>query len=283
MKKIIISLISGTLILGLGIMILVELPEINDRLATAVYVDDGKLNIANEGKLVILAGRLEADYPFLDPVTGVTLPYFAAYRKAEVFLHDKGTDYEYSWYLVDWDVNDENIGVNSKKPTSSKLIAPSHLGDFNIDPRIFKEIVINDEWKDFTDNDLEENKYYIFESELDNKTYLSEIYDIHDNFGVYKGIKYKDDVGKMRYSYQIYDDKDPLDFTIIGIQKGDWLMIDDDLEISYIRKGIHSAYDFKGENLKENKALGLGASTLGTILLGLGAYFILSRKKEKEG
>lgn len=90
---------------------------------------------------------------------------------------------------------------------------------------------------------------------------------IPDQITDYKGIKWKKDVDKCRYSYQVYDDKDPLDFTLIGIQKGDWLMLDDDLDISYMMKGINSAEVFKSKNLNTNKIMGISISAIGLSLI----------------
>lgn len=86
----------------------------------------------------------------------------------------------------------------------------------------------------------------------------------------------------MRYSYEVYVDDGPLEFTIIGIQKGDWLMLDDDLDISYIKKGIHSGEDFAVDNVGSNRAMGIGISGAGAAILGLAVFFIFKRKKLEE-
>ena len=102
---------------------------------------------------------------------------------------------------------------------------------------------------------------------------------IPDQLTEYKGNKWYDDEDKMRYSYEVYDDDGPLEFTIIGVQKGDWLMLADDLDISYIKKGIHSGEDFKSDNVSSNKTMGIGISGAGIVLLGLAVYFIFKRKR----
>lgn len=174
MKKIIILTISGALILGLGILILVELPGLGGTLDTAVYVDDGKIKSENEGRVVILAGTVEPELPFNDPALDVTIPYFAAYRKAEIFRYIENTDYEYDWFALIWDTESDNKGVNTEELSSSKLIAPIKIGDYNIDPRIFKEIETIDKWHDITEDDLGDYELYIHKSKNDGTTYLSE-------------------------------------------------------------------------------------------------------------
>lgn len=282
MKKIIILTISGALILGLGILILVEHPGIQKTLGEAVYIDDGKIKSENEGKLVILAGKVEPELPFKDPALDVTIPYFAAYRKAEIFSHIVDTDFEYTWYELAWDPLKENKGVNTEELSSSKLIAPIKIGEYNIDPRIFKEIETIDKWKDITEDNLGDYKLYIHKSKNDGTTYLSEDEYIPDQLTDYKGNKWHDHEDKMRYSYEVYVDDGPLEFTIIGIQKGDWLMLDDDLDISYIKKGIHSGEDFTVDNVASNRAIGIGISGAGAALLVLAVFFIFKRKKLEE-
>lgn len=282
MKKIIILIIAGALILGLGILILVEQPGIQKTLDTAVYVDDGKINSENEGKVVILAGTVEPELPFKDPATDVTIPYFAAYRKAEIFSHVKNTDYEYDWFALAWDPLKENKGVNTEELSSSKFIAPIKIGEYNIDPSIFKEIETIDKWKDITEDDLGDYGLYIHKSKNDDTTYISEDEYIPDHLTEYKGNKWHDHEDKMRYSYEVYADKGPLEFTVIGIQQGDWIMLDDDLDISYIKKGIHSSEDFAVDNVGSNSAMGIGISGAGAALLVLTVYFLFKRKKVEE-
>lgn len=278
MKKIIILIIVGALILGLGILILTEQPGIQKTLDTAVYVDDGKINSENEGKLVILAGRVEPELPFKDPALDVTIPYFAAYRKMEIFSHILDTDFEYTWHELAWDPLKEHKGVNLEEFSSSKLIAPIKMGEFNIDPRIFKEIETIDKWRDITEDELGDYKLFIHKSKNDEKTYLSEDEYIPDDIAGYKGCKWQDDEDKRRYSYEVYMDDEPLDFTVVGVQKGDWLMLDDDLDISYIKKGIHSKEDFTKDNVNSNKSMGLGALAVGGLILANAAYFFIKWK-----
>lgn len=59
-------------------------------------------------------------------------------------------------------------------------------------------------------------------------------------------------------------------------------MLDDDLDISYIKKGIHPGQDFIGDNISSNKTMGIGISGAGAALLGLAVYFLFKRKKLEE-
>ena len=66
----------------------------------------------------------------------------------------------------------------------------------------------------------------------------------------------------------------------MGIQKGDWLMLDDDLDISYIKKGIHTKDVFTKDNVNSNKSMGLGVLAIGAVLLAFAVYFIFKRKRK---
>lgn len=281
MKKAIIFLLLGIFTLSSGIRILLDQPDVQEVPETAVYIDDGKVSPANEGKLVILAGRLEPELPFVDPATDVTIPTIAAYRKVEYFHHIVNTDYEYTWDLVIDQYNDEDQGVNLKEFTNSKIIAPTHLGDFNIDSRILRDLETIKDWNDISEDDLGDYDLYIYKSRPKRMTYLGEFYVKEETDYTYEGKRWKGNTGKKRCSYKLYNDKDPLDYTLIGIQKGDWLMVDNDLGIDLIKKGIHSGEEFVSSKLSYNKGLGIGAIVLGMAFIGLGIFFMLRRKKKK--
>lgn len=281
MKKVIIFLILGVFFLTSGIRILSEQPEIQDSLETAIYIEDGRVDKANEGKLVILSGRLEPYLPFVDPATDVTIPYIAAYRKVDYFYHIVNTDYEYTWDPVINEWNDEDQGVNLKEFTNSKLMAPCRLGEFNIDPRVLCDLETIKNWDDISEDDLGNHELYIYKSRPNRMTYLGEFYVKEETDYIYKGEGWREDTGKKRYTYQIYDDKDPLDYTIIGIQQGDWLMMAGDLGVPFLKKGIHSGEEFKVDKVKEMKTIGIVVIVLGIVFLGLAAYFFVNRKKKK--
>lgn len=279
MKKIIILSVSGALIFALGVLILALLPVQAKLLNEATYISSGKVDKSNEGKIVILAGRVEPELPFIDPATKLSIPYFAAYRKMEIFSHIVDTDFQYTWYERAWDPLKEHKGVNLEELSSSKLIAPIKLGEYHVDPRIFKDIETIDKWKDISEDDLGDYKLFIHKSKNDEKTYLSEDEHIPDEITDYKGCKWYDDEDKRRYSYEVYMDDEPLDFTVVGVQKGDWLMLDDDLDMSYFKKGIHSKEDFTKDNVNSNAKLGIGTIAMGTVLMAIAAYFFIKKKQ----
>lgn len=267
--------------LALGSLILLGLVGLGNPLNDASYIASGKLDRDKEGKLVILAGRLEVELPFRDPATDLSIPYFAAYRKTDIFSHIVDTDFNYTWYALYWDPLKEDKGVNLDELSSSILIAPIKMGDYSIDPRIFKEIEFTENWNEIRDEDLGDYKLYIHKSRNDGRTYLSESEYIPDEAAEYKGNEWYDDEDKRRYSYEVYKSKEPLDFTIVGVQKGEWLMLDDDLDATYIKKGIESKEDFIKDNGNRDKGMGLGFTAIGASLLAIAGYCIIKRNKEE--
>lgn len=282
MKKIIITLILGIFFLFAGIGVFTSQPDTETNLDTAVYVGDGKVNSENEGKIVILSGKLEPEYPFVDPATGVTIPYPAAERRVQVFRYEVGSDDEYYWDPIIYSGTNTNKGVNLNKFTTSTLIPPTRLGDFYIDPRILLNLEINKNWNEVSEKDLGSQNFYIYKDKDDRTTYVSEMPGLQDNYETYQGINWKKEVGRKRCSYQVYDDKKTLDYTIIGVQKGDRLMIKDDLGVSFLQEGIHDGDEFKSSKMKENNIVGTVGIVLGLGCLGLATKFIKKRKKEKE-
>ena len=87
MKKIIIFIALGVFCLIGTMSTLIMNPGAETAMKNAVYIDNGKVDSANEGKVVILAGRLEPELPIYDPVTKVSIPYITAGRVVEEFKH----------------------------------------------------------------------------------------------------------------------------------------------------------------------------------------------------
>lgn len=81
-----------------------------------IYIKDGKLDMKNEVKLVILAGRAEAELPLTDPETKVEINYLTARRTVFEFVEAKKKG-EYTWKEVSFEGNSENNGVNLEGPS----------------------------------------------------------------------------------------------------------------------------------------------------------------------
>ncbi len=285
MKKIIIFITLGVFCLIGTISTLISNPGAETAMNNSVYINDGKVDSANEGKVVILAGRLEPELPIYDPVTKVSIPYITAGRVVEEFKHiiiESDYDYEFDWNSVH---NKSGKTINSDKPEATTLVAPTHIGEYNIDPKFLASLSRTD-WKKPSKEDMSDCELYIYYSDHHCKTFFSEIFakrERIDNYNnnTFKGIRYKKDAGKRRYSYSICNEEEPLDFTIVGVQKGDWLMLDDGIGVRPMNKGIVSEDDFKSSRISDNKTSAKIGLVLGLGFIGLGVYFIIRRKKKK--
>lgn len=274
MKKIIIFIALGVFFLFGTISTLISNPGAESAMKDAIYIDDGKVDSANEGKVVILAGRLEPDLPIYDPVTKVSIPYITAGRDVDEFKHIIATDYEYDWDRV---YTKSGKTINSDEAETTTLVAPTHIGQFSIDPKFLVSLSRND-WKEPSEEDLGDCELFVYYSNHYYKTFFSEIYAKRERA---EGIGYKKDAGKRRYSYKVCNEEEPLDYTIVGVQKEGWLMLDHGIGVRPMNKGIISQDDFKSIKISENKTTAIFCLVLGLGFIGLGVYFIIKRKKAK--
>lgn len=279
MKKLYIIAIIGAIIMAFGVKYSLVPRDDRAKLKSAVYIDDGKIDRANEGRVVILSGRLDPQIPFVDPETKINIPYFIVERNVETFEKISKKDQTYFWRAVKSEGNRENRGVNLEGFTTTKLIQPTRLGDFNIDPRIFANIFPRDDWKVFDDKELASCNLYKFVSRNDGKTYFSQIPDIHDTYQKYEGSQWADQVGKKKCSYKIYQSDGPLDFTIIGVQKGDWIMEAKDINVSPAQEGIMTAKKFVKKATSWRNFVGMVIIIPGLAIASIAGYLIFIRKR----
>ena len=79
-KKGIIMIAAGAIVLAVGIQLFVSAPERTGQIESAMYLENGQVLPENDGKLVIVSGKLEAELPLEDSVTGIKLPSPVASR-----------------------------------------------------------------------------------------------------------------------------------------------------------------------------------------------------------
>ena len=83
-KKIIgiVLIVIGLFTAFLGVKAMNQAPEAAGKLENAVYVADAKIHPENEGKLVVVPGKIEAELPLVDKVNGLKLPTIKATRQS---------------------------------------------------------------------------------------------------------------------------------------------------------------------------------------------------------
>ena len=121
----IIMIAAGAIVLAVGIQTFVSAPERTGQIESAVYIENGQVLPENDGKLVIVSGKLEAELPLEDSVTGVKLMSPAATRNVQIY-EAKTIDNETTW---DWEpvANDYSEEGNGGINTIRLLLCPQHL------------------------------------------------------------------------------------------------------------------------------------------------------------
>lgn len=282
MKKVITFIIIAACFLALGFGIKHTTPDTDKKLAEAVSITDGKLRSENEGKLVIVSGKLEPDLPAIDPALDISIPYIKANRTVKEFEHKEGTNYVYDWFEVGEDYSeDNNGGINGEYLVSGMVIAKSHIGEIEIDPPLLKGLNANTNWNDITEDNFGEYSFNILKDKNTGEVYLSEGDRCPQYGATYKGQNYKDMVGEICYSYTVVDENDSLEYTILGIQKGNKIVEDTEIDCLPLEKGIHDAKDFRKIVVSSNTKMYVVLIAIGFLFMGLAVYSIVQIRKEE--
>ena len=282
MKKVITFIIIAACFLALGFGIKHTTPDTDKKLAEAVSITDGKLRSENEGKLVIVSGKLEPDLPAIDPALDISIPYIKANRTVKEFEHKEGTNYVYDWFEVGEDYSeDNNGGINGEYLVSGMVIAKSHIGEIEIDPPLLKGLNANTNWNDITEDNFGEYSFNILKDKNTGEVYLSEGDRCPQYGATYKGQNYKDMVEEICYSYTVVDENDPLEYTILGIQKGNKIVEDTGIDCLPLEKGIHDAKDFRKLVVSSNTKMYVVLIAIGFLFMGLAVYSIVQLRKEE--
>lgn len=261
----IIMIAAGAIVLAVGIQTFVSAPERTGQIESAVYLENGKVLPENNGKIVIVSGKLEAELPLEDSVTGVKLPSPVATRNVQTY-ESKTIDNETTW---DWepvanDYSEEgNGGINTPSLVSSTLVAPTKIGDFNISEKLLVSLLRTENFKVYDYDVLTENGWNLFEGQ-DGVSYLSESEElplkiIKEDTTTNK-FKYGSYEGRTRIFYQTMASNDPLIYTFVGTQQGNNLVQAKDLKITSVYQGVKTA---------EELAISNKNSSVGGLFLGI--------------
>lgn len=278
---IVVALISAVL----GIKAVGNAPANKKVIENAVYIPDGKVLSENEGKVVIVPGTLDADLPFVDPKTGITLRSIVNYRNVEkltICQEEQGDEkdsrtYEY-W---DW------ITVSSETEfgESTKLFAPNtSLGEFAVSEDLLQALGTNQHRNEYSDKKelnqigwnvfTDKGESYLYQGEHmpldDDDTYL--YYDKHNS--------YKDYLNTLRVSYDYLEGG--LDYTIIGLQQGGQLIKAPELDMLSVHAGNLTTADLLAYNESNTKTAVITAIAIAVVLAGVGILLIAKADKKKK-
>ena len=261
-KKIIgiVLIIIGLFTAFLGFKAMSQAPEAVEKLESAVYVADAKIYPENEGKLVIVPGKIDAE-SLVDTETGLELPTIKASKQSWYAVGVKSVDTGYDWsWMVD--------GV------TQTLTAECSVGEFKLYEGILNGLPVSVDYSDFEASDLKEAglmDYYAYV--VTDGVYIS------DDKGGHT--RYKDEYeGAVRYKYRIMPMDGELEYTFVGVQKNGGIARDDSLGMIASTEGILSFEDVLAKNESNNKAGNIFAFMAAALFIGGGIVCIVVKKKE---
>ena len=261
----------GIFIVFLAVKALFSIPENTEVINSAITVQDGKINPANEGKLVVVSGTLESDEVLQDPLTGVKLPGIVAKRVVWIYGERSLKNDEILW---DWmeqyiDFTDEsNHGINAKSQVSTMLATPTTIGEFNVENSFLSEISLFDDFTEYDEKSLNEG-WYIHSNDKESKYSISKEEKLAKKEKLPKYVK-SYAAGMQKISYRIISPKNPLEYTLIGIQKGDTLIKTTDAVSKSICEGILTAEEFAKETGNSVRGGSIFALVIGIVVTAVG-------------
>ena len=262
-KKIIgiVLIVIGVFTAFLGLKAMSQAPEAAEKLEAAVYVADSKVYPENEGKIVIVPGKIDAE-PLVDTETGLELPTIKASKQSWYAVGAKSADVGYDWsWMVDG--------------ATQTLTAECSVGEFKLYEGMLNGLPVSVDYSDFEAGDLKESglmDYYAYV--VTDGVYVS------DDKGGHT--RYKDEYeGAVRYKYRIMPMDGELEYTFVGVQKNCALVRDDSLGMIASTEGILSFEDVLAKNESNSAAGNIFAFVAAALFIGGGIVCIVVKKKEE--
>ena len=280
MKKIIgiILIIGGLLFAALAVKALMTAPQSYEKIRTAATIKDGKVIPENEGKLVVVSGTLKPAEQLQDPITGVKLPGVTAKRTVWTYKQDTGSGDEkvWDWYPENTDYSEKaNFGINAEILTSTMLAAPTLLGEFKVESKLLNPLMRNTEFTQYDEQSLKDGWNVLSGGKESRYCVSKEHWLPKKSTGMYSTTGY----GSQKISYGIVSPDDPLEYTIVGVQKGDTLIEAEDVDGVTTINGIMTAEEFAEENKKGVRGGSIFGIVAGILLAVIGAGMMIFRRQ----
>ena len=280
MKKIIgvILIIGGILFASLAVKALMAAPQTYERIKAAATIKDGRVVPENEGKLVVVSGTLKPAEQLQDPITGVKLPGVTAKRTVWTYERDTNSNDEQVW---DWkpentDYSEKaNFGINAEILTSTMLAAPTLLGEFKVESKLLIPLIRNTEFTQYDEESLNAGWKVLSGGKESRYCVSKEHYLPKKTKGMYSTTGY----GSQKISYGIVSPDDPLEYTILGVQKGDTLIKSEDVDSVTTFKGLMTAEEFADESKKEARGGSIFGIVAGILLAVIGVGMLTFRRQ----
>ncbi len=280
MKKIIgvILIIGGVLFASLAIKALFSAPKSEEQIRAAATIKDGRILPENEGKLVVVSGTLKAAEPLQDPITGVKLPGVTAKRTVWTYKQDSGSGDEkkWDWYPENTDYSEKaNFGINAEILTTTMLAAPTLLGEFKVESILLNPLMRTTEFKQYDEKSLNAGWKVLSGGRESSYCVSKENWLPKKTTGRYSSAG----DGAQKVSYGIVSPDDPLEYTILGVQKGDTLIKSEDVDSVTTFKGIMTADEFAEENKKGVRGGSIFGIVAGILLAVIGVGMMAFRRQ----
>ena len=282
MKKIIgvILIIGGIFFASLAVKALVSVPQNYEKIRAAATIKDGKLTPENEGKLVVVSGTLKPAEQLQDPITGVKLPGVTAKRTVWTYKQDSGSGDEkvWDWQSENTDYSEKaNFGINAEILTTTMLAAPTLLGEFKVESKLLNPLIRNTEFTQYDEQSLNAGWNLLSGGKESRYCISKEHWLPKKSTGTYSTTGY----GSQKVSYGIVSPDDPLEYTIVGVQKEGNLVEADDIDAVTTVKGIMTAEEFAEENKKGVRGGSIFGIIAGILLAVIGAGMMIFRRQRK--
>lgn len=254
-----------------------------DAISKAVYVEDGKVLPENEGKIVIVPGKLEAVTPLVDEITGVELPGVIAKRTVERYEKVQNSDENNgTYYTLEW--KNTILGKDNEfnDVVSSSLIAEAKIGEFTIDNNALHHVAVGKPFNDFDYQAVHQRGYTVHPTT--SVTYISKMEFIPAgneklNSSVqYNGRKvyYMDYENMPRISYVTQRDESG-EYTFIGKQQNGKIMYDKDLGMQAAFDGLQNP-DQLAERVESGGMIGAVVAWVLAVFFVLLAFLNMKKK-----
>lgn len=280
MKKIIgvILIIGGILFASLAVKAIMSAPQTYERIRAAATIKDGRVIPENEGNLVVVSGTLKSAEQLQDPITGVKLPGVTAKRTVWTYKQDTGSGDEkvWDWYPENTDYSEKgNFGINAEILTSTMLAAPTLLGEFKVESKLLNPLIRNTEFTQYDEESLKDGWNLLSGGKESRYCVSKEHWLPKKTTGMYSATGY----GSQKISYGIVSPDDPLEYTILGVQKGDTLIKSEDVDSVTTFKGIMTADEFADKSKKEARGGSIFGIVAGILLAVIGAGMMIFRRQ----
>ena len=185
--------IAGDLLLVIGLffavsslkMIFVDTPKMKSALKDAVYVGQGAINDANDGKIVIVCGPFELTTPSYDDELGLTIDSIRTSRSKQTMKLNKATKATKA--------NAETLTEEEKRNgvlewstayRDKTLTGEGKIGNYTLSQDFIDAIVLNGTWHDYDRSELEASGYvWVTDANYSQKDFIEPLSQTQRNYG----------------------------------------------------------------------------------------------------